>query len=78
VEYRRQALGRIGLPFFGGVGDVTDQLSNLGVGSLKYSLGSGLRLKIVRSENLNIRIEYALGLGKSPDHNFYLGIAEAF
>jgi len=78
VEYRWQALDRIGFVFFGGVGEVTDKLSNLGLNNLKYSLGSGIRFKIVKSENLNIRIDYALGLGTIKDQNFYLGIAEAF
>jgi outer membrane protein assembly factor BamA len=78
VEYRLQVLDRIGFTFFGGIGDVTDNLSNLSLDNAKYSLGTGLRLKIVKSENLNIRIDYALGLGKSRDQNFYLGIAEAF
>lgn len=78
VEYRWQALERIGFVFFGGMGDVTDKLSNLNFNNIKYSVGTGLRLKIVKSENLNIRIDYAFGLGKISDQNFYLGIAEAF
>lgn len=78
AEYRWQALERIGFTFFGGVGEVTDKLSSLNFKNIKYSIGSGLRIKIVKSENLNIRIDYAFGLGKSRDHNFYLGIAEAF
>ncbi|MFK7807449.1 MAG: BamA/TamA family outer membrane protein [Saprospiraceae bacterium] len=78
VEYRWQALNRIGFVFYGGVGEVTDKLSNLDVRNLKYSAGTGIRFKIVKSENLNIRIDYAFGLGKSSDQNFYLGIAEAF
>lgn len=78
VEYRLQVLDRIGFTFFGGIGDVTDNFSNLSLENAKYSLGTGLRLKIVKSENLNVRIDYAIGLGKSRDQNFYLGIAEAF
>lgn len=78
VEYRWQALERIGFVFFGGAGDVTNSISNLNFNNLKYSLGTGLRLKIVKSENLNIRIDYALGLGRIKDHNFYIGIAESF
>jgi len=78
VEYRWQALERIGFTFFGGIGEVTNALSNIELGNLKYSLGTGLRLKIVKSENLNIRIDYAFGLGRVTDQNFYIGIAEAF
>ncbi len=78
AEYRWQALERIGFVFFGGFGDVTDKLSNLNIKNTKISVGTGLRLKIVKSENLNIRIDYALGLGNIKDQNFYLGIAESF
>ena len=78
AEYRWQALERIGFVFFGGFGDVTDKLSNLDLKNTKISVGTGLRLKIVKSENLNIRIDYALGLGNIKDQNFYLGIAESF
>ena len=78
AEYRWQALDRIGMVFFGGMGEVTNDFSKLNIRDFKYSLGSGIRLKIVKSENLNIRFDYAFGFGPSPDHNFYLGIAEAF
>lgn len=78
AEYRWQALERVGLVFFGGAGDVTERLQDLQLENLKYSLGTGLRLKIVKEEDLNIRIDYALGFGEERDRNFYLGIAEAF
>lgn len=78
LEYRWQALDRIGFVFFGGVGEVTNSFSEVSFDRLKYSLGTGFRLKIIKSENLNIRIDYGVGLGTSKDHNFYIGIAEAF
>ncbi len=78
AEYRWQALDRIGFVFFGGVGDVVNDLRDAQFSNLKYSVGTGFRLKIVKSENLNIRIDYALGLGPNRDQNFYIGIAESF
>lgn len=78
VEYRWQTFERIGFVFFGGAGDVTNNISNLSFSKLKYSVGTGLRLKIVKSENLNIRVDYGVGLGGIIDHNFYIGIAESF
>ena len=78
AEYRWQTFDRIGFVFFGGVGDVKEKVQELQISNLKYSLGTGLRLKIVKSENLNIRLDYAFGLGPVRDSNFYLGIAEAF
>lgn len=78
VEYRWQAMELIGFTFFGGLGDVASTFSDLRIDQLKYSVGAGLRLKIVPSENLNVRFDYALGLGPFKDQNFYLGIAESF
>ena len=78
AEYRWQVLDRIGLVFFAGAGEVSNELTDLSLSDLKYSLGSGLRIKIVKSENLNIRFDYAYGLGTESDRNFYLGIAESF
>ncbi|MEL7425346.1 MAG: BamA/TamA family outer membrane protein [Bacteroidota bacterium] len=78
AEYRWQALDRIGFVFFAGAGEVSAELDELNISDLKYSLGSGIRIKIVKSENLNIRFDYAYGLGTESDRNFYLGIAESF
>lgn len=78
AEYRWQTFERLGFVFYGGIGEVFNEVNDLQFQNLKYSLGSGLRVKIVQSENLNIRLDYALGLGPIKDHNFYLGIAEAF
>lgn len=78
AEYRLQLLERFGMVFFAGAGDVYNTTADLSMTNLKYSLGTGLRLKIVRAENLNIRFDYGFGLGPEGDHNFYLGIAEAF
>lgn len=78
LEYRWQTWERIGFVFFGGMGDVLNNLELVNLRNLKYNAGIGLRLKIVKSENLNIRFDYGFGLGPSRDNNFYLGIAEAF
>lgn len=78
LEYRYQAFRKIGLVFFGGLGDVTGPESGASFNTLKYSLGTGLRIKIIESENLNVRFDYALGMGRGNERNFYLGIAEAF
>ncbi|MEM6628827.1 MAG: BamA/TamA family outer membrane protein [Bacteroidota bacterium] len=78
AEYRWQALERIGFVFFGGMGDVVNDLGDTQFSNMKYSVGAGFRLKIVKSENLNIRFDIAQGLGPNRDRNFYLGIAESF
>lgn len=51
---------------------------DLGVGQLRYSLGTGLRVAVIPSENVNLRIDYGLGLGLSNDTGFYIGLGEAF
>ena len=79
VEYRWQTWDNFGFVFFTGVGDVTGPDSQAtSFSTLKYSVGTGVRIQIVESERLNIRIDYAHGLGNSRDSGFYLGIAEAF
>lgn len=78
VEYRWQTFERFGLVFYGGAGTVKGENEPMSLSDLKYSLGSGLRFKIVKSENLNIRLDYAFGFGNENANNFYLGIAEAF
>ena len=78
AEYRYQGTGRLGFVAFAGAGQVADRIGDLGLGDFRYSVGAGLRLLIVPSESLNLRLDYAFGLGPSADRNFYLGIAEAF
>lgn len=78
VEYRWQAGERIGFVFFAEMGDVFQNAAQLNARNLKYGLGAGLRFKIVKKENLNIRFDYGLGLGHQFQNNYYLGIAEAF
>ena len=45
---------------------------------LRYSLGTGFRMLIIPKENINLRVDYAFGLGKSNGSGFYLGLGEAF
>ena len=78
MEYRYRGKGRIGFVTFAGAGKVAPSFGELDLRDLHYSIGAGLRLMIVPSERLNLRFDYALGLGPSSDRNFYLGIAEAF
>ncbi len=78
-EYRWQVWERLGFVFFTGVGEVFSEFTgDFRFQQLKYSFGTGVRLKIVKSENLNIRMDYGFGMGPTIEHNIYLGIAEAF
>ncbi len=74
MEYRFPVLNPVGMVVFVGAGEVYHQISDLRLKNVKVGYGAGLRLKIVKSENLNIRFDVA----KGEKFNFYFGIAEAF
>lgn len=78
AEYRWQTWKSIGFVFYGGAGQVATGAAELALPELRYSLGTGLRLTIIPKENINLRVDYALGLGKSSGSGFYLGLGEAF
>jgi outer membrane protein assembly factor BamA len=78
AEYRWQTWKSIGFVFYGGAGQVATDVAALALPELRYSLGTGLRLTIIPKENINLRVDYALGLGKSNGSGFYLGLGEAF
>jgi len=78
AEYRWQTWRSVGFVFFGGAGQVANTAPDLGLDQLRYSLGTGLRVTIIPSENINLRLDYAFGLGLSSGSGFYLGLGEAF
>lgn len=78
AEYRWQTWKSIGFVFYGGAGQVATGLDALALPELRYTLGTGLRVLIIPKENINLRVDYALGMGKSNGSGFYLGLGEAF
>jgi hypothetical protein len=76
VEYRRYLFWRIGMAVFAGVGNVNDNVGNLLSTVPKYSIGGGLRLKVNRKDNINLRMDYAWG--NSPNSGLYAYLSEAF
>lgn len=76
VEYRKTFKdSRIGAVAFIGTGDVYNNIDEFQFGTLKPNYGIGLRYKIDKSENLNLRLDWGFGRGSNE---IYLGIAEAF
>jgi len=75
AEYRLTIYRRWGIAAFVGVGDVFLATSDLGLSKLKYAAGTGLRFKIDRKENINLRLDYAVGKNTS---GFYVVFGEAF
>ncbi len=75
AEYRYPLFWRLSMVSFVGIGDVFSSLSDVRGNTLKYSIGSGLRLVVNPAERLNIRFDYALG---REGGYFYFSVAEAF
>jgi outer membrane translocation and assembly module TamA len=74
MEYRFPVFAPVGMVVFAGAGEVYNKTSDLRFKDIKVGYGAGIRLKIVKSENLNLRFDVA----KGEKINFYFGIAEAF
>lgn len=76
VEYRKHfGDSRFGAVAFLGTGSVYNNLKDFQFSSLKPNYGMGLRFKLDKEENLNIRFDWGVGRGSNE---FYLSIAEAF
>jgi hypothetical protein len=75
AEYRLPLFGRFGMVGFVGLGQVFDELSNFSIGEFIPSAGLGLRVKLIKGHNINLRIDY----GKSSvDSSFDIKFMEAF
>jgi hypothetical protein len=76
AELRIPLFWRIGAVVFAGAGEVFRKPDQIEFNRLKYSFGSGLRIKVNRKENLNIRLDY--GIGRDGNSAFYFAVGEAF
>jgi outer membrane protein assembly factor BamA len=75
AEARFPVYKRLGMVVFGGVGDVFNELNDLNLRHLKFSLGTGLRFTINPAERLNFRMDYGIGRRSSA---YYIMVTEAF
>lgn len=75
VEYRHPLPYNFGIVGFVGIGDVVNNVNDFQLRYVKYSVGAGIRYKIIPKEDINVRLDFGLGRGA---HSFYLNIAEAF
>lgn len=75
VEYRAPIWWRFGAVLFVGVAEVTPDLARHAPDWLKPTFGGGLRVRLVDEEQLNLRVDYAQGLGSS---GIYFGFGEVF
>ncbi len=76
LEYRHTpVLWRIGFVVFGGAAQVAHRFADLGPARFHLSAGLGLRLQVIPSENVNLRLDFAFGEGSAGS---YLDLGEAF
>ncbi|MEO5685073.1 MAG: BamA/TamA family outer membrane protein [Chitinophagaceae bacterium] len=77
AEYRVPVYRRFGAVAFGGIGNVSNNCDYLGVKALKYSYGGGLRIRLTKSERINLRLDYGVSRG-GKSQGFYFQLGEAF
>ncbi len=76
MEYRKSfGDSRWGAVAFLGGGDVSNSVSNFTLKNIRPNYGAGIRFKLDKTENLNLRFDY--GFGQNSNY-FYFTIAEAF
>lgn len=76
AEYRAPIYWRISLVAFGGIGNVYSEKNLLFKNDLHYSFGGGIRLTMLKKDNLNIRIDY--GYFNKYNSGFYFTLGESF
>ncbi len=76
AEYRRYLFWRIGMAAFAGLGNVNNTVENLLTAVPKYTIGGGLRFKLNRKDNINLRMDYAWG--SFSNQGLYIFLSEAF
>ncbi len=76
TEYRQYFWKRFGFVAFGGIGDVSEEITDLSLNELKYSFGGGLRYLFNKKEHVNLRMD--IGIGRDGNTGIYFGIEEAF
>jgi outer membrane protein assembly factor BamA len=75
VEYRLPITNRFGVVGFASAGRVASRLRDFAFSGLHPAAGAGLRFKLVKAENLNLRFDASFG---DSGGNFYINVAEAF
>lgn len=76
TELRAILVWRLGLAVFGGVSNLYSSFGNFNLADSKYNYGLGLRFLIDRKEDINLRIDYAMGQGNNS--GFYISFGESF
>jgi hypothetical protein len=76
LEYRLKLFWRFGMAAFGGMSMVYDDFAGLNSDTFKPNGGLGLRFLVDKSENTNLRLDYAVGA--NGQDGFYITFGESF
>jgi len=74
-ELRHHLFWRIGIAVFSGMGQVAREVNDFSYNQFHYNYGAGLRFKIDRKENTNVRIDFGF---TKDSQGIYIVFAEAF
>lgn len=74
-EFRMQVYKWLGFAIFGGVGSVAKKITDFPKNEIHYDYGVGLRIRINKKENTNLRLDYGI---TKDSQGIYLIFAEAF
>ncbi|MES2655845.1 MAG: BamA/TamA family outer membrane protein [Bacteroidota bacterium] len=75
AEARIRIRDWLGFTLFTGVGDVYNNFSDANISNIKYTNGGGIRIRVDKDDNVNLRFDY--GIGKETA-GFYVAFGEAF
>jgi outer membrane protein assembly factor BamA len=75
AEYRMPVWKIFGLTGFTSAGDVASSISSFAIGNFKLLYGLGIRIKVDKRDNVNLRFDYAMGKNTS---GLYVVFGEAF
>lgn len=76
TELRGILIWRTGLAVFGGLTSLYDNISDAQLAAIKYNYGAGIRFLIDRKEDINLRLDYALGT--DGNSGFYISFGSSF
>jgi hypothetical protein len=74
-EFRLPVYKSFGIAAFGGIGSVANTISQFQTNEIHYNYGVGLRIRVNKKENTNIRLDYGF---TKDSHGLYIVFAEAF
>lgn len=75
LESRIHLYKRFGMVLFAGMGQVSKKVNNFTLDGFKYNYGYGIRYKINKKENINLRLDMGL---TEEGHGLYIVFAESF